>query len=489
LEEALTKMRAILIATGYCEQMDPLLRYRPTPLLNIVDKPIIFHIIETLAKENIHQFDLVLNHLPATIEEKLDDGKRWGVSITYHLAQDPLLPFAPLLPCLDTWKKTPLLLGWGDTLPLFKKNSLKNSDNHSPQLFFYPSDEWSGWAILNTDILKTLNKKNRIEELPSLLHSQPKTIIDRFLSTRSLQDLKTSNSTLLKDPLQQELLPITAHTIAPGIWISRNVSLHPHAELKPPIFIGENCQIENDVQLGPDAIIENHCMVSAGSRIENSIICQRSYVGENLEIEDSIVDRNLLINLSYDTSLHIREDFILSELSPFPFMRYPLSLFARLVAFVLLILFSPLYFYLSFTCRLIKSPMVNLPAPDDSSQWTTFDWLSFESKDSKPLNKLQNYFKRLPLLINILRGETHFIGVVPRGIIGLKQLPTDWQKLYLKSKVGLITLTDLNHSSYPTEDDLYAEETYYSTQMGLWFDIKLFFRWFKNKTLILLRKR
>lgn len=474
-------MRAILIATGYCEEMDPLLRYRPTPLLNIADQPIIFYIIETLAKERILQFDLVLSHLPTTIEEKLEDGKRWGVSITYHLAQNPFFPFASLLPCLDSWDDTPILLGRGDALPLFNHNNLTDNKT-TPLLFYYPSGEWSGWAILNLSILRTLNKKTNISELTTLLSSQARTTISPFLSACTFQDLKTSNFHVLKDSLELESLPITAHLIAPGIWVSRNVSLHPYAELNPPVFIGENCQIGSHVQLGPNAVIENHCLISAGSRIEHSIICQRSYVGENLEIEDSIVDRNLLINLSYATSLHIREDFILSELSPFPITHYPFRLFARFFALVLLILFSPVYLYLKMTCDLMKSPMVNLPASDDPVQWTTFDWQTFKSKDSTPLNKFQNYFKKLPLLFNLFRGEVHFIGVVPRSIKNLKRLPVDWQKLYLKSKVGLITLTDLDHGPNPTEDELYTTETYYSMQMGLWFDLKLFFRWLKNKT-------
>src|SRR5262249_16750465 len=157
----------------------------------------------------------------------------------------------------------------------------------------------SGWAMLNPGILKKINKKTTMEEIPSLLSLLPKTIVDPFLSTRSFQDLQTSNFIVLQEAAELHLLPMTAHTAPPGISLSRNVSLHPDAKLNPPVFIGENCQVANDVILGPDAVVENHCLVSSGSRIENSILFQNSYVGENLEIIDSIVDRNLLINLSY----------------------------------------------------------------------------------------------------------------------------------------------------------------------------------------------
>ena len=69
--------------------------------------------------------------------------------------------------------------------------------------------------------------------------------------------------------------------------------------------------------------MENNCIVDAGSLIQDSIIFQKSYIGEALGIKDSIVDRNLLINLTHGTSIHIEDDFILSELSPPSFAHYP----------------------------------------------------------------------------------------------------------------------------------------------------------------------
>jgi hypothetical protein len=482
-------MRAILIATGFSEQMNALVRYRPTCLLNVADKPMIIYIIEFLFKEGIRHFDIILNHLPTTIEERLQDGKRWGISITYHLARDAHYPFAPMIPGIGTWEEERIILGNGDSLPTFKKNIFLQSNSPFHHFFYYPSKEWSGWALLTTSFLKTLNKNTTFEELPNLCKSEIKITVPPFLSTQSYQDLKASNLRIFSKICHLSTFSLTAHRVAPGIWISRNVSLHPHAKLKPPLFIGTHCQIASGVHLGPNTVIENNCMIGSDSKIENSIICQRSYVGENLEINDSIVDRNLLINLSYNTSIHIRDDFILSELSSISFLYYSLKFFSRLMAVFLLVLFSPIYLYLRITCRLIKVSMIGLPSDEDSAHWKSFNWLSFGPKNCKSLNAFQNYFKRLPLLINIIRGEASFVGVVPRSIKDVKKLPIDWQKLYLNSKVGLITLFDLNHGPYQTEDDLYAAETVYSTQMSPWFDFKVFFKWLKFKILILFKDR
>ena len=110
-------MRALLVATGYRKVMEPLVSYRPTVLLNIADKPIIFHIIEALIKRKITDFDLILSHFPEQVEECLGDGKRWGINIRYHLAKDPNTPFASIIPAVRTWKEEPVLFGVADSLP------------------------------------------------------------------------------------------------------------------------------------------------------------------------------------------------------------------------------------------------------------------------------------------------------------------------------------------------------------------------------------
>ena len=96
------------------------------------------------------------------------------------------------------------------------------------------------------------------------------------------------------------------------------------------------------------------------------------------------------------------------------------------------------------------------------------------------MDAFQNFFKRIRTLINIIKGDVHFVGVTARSIEDARKLPPDWQKLYLKSKVGLITLADLDYGMYPTGDELYAAETYYAIHMNMWFDIKLCFRWLKK---------
>jgi len=474
-------MRTVLIATGYSQAVEPLVHYRPTPLLHIVDKPIIVHIIEFLAHHGFRQFDILLHHLPNRVEDLLSDGSRWGVSISYHLVKNPDRPFAYLQIIAPGWQDMCFLLGRGDLLPRLSSEQLEIAPYTHGKLFMLNQNSWSGWGFMPMKLLMKLPTETREDTLVDSVRKQSNLIkVHPYISTRTLRDLEKSNQKFINQKERVCMFPTTAHEVEPGIWISHGVSIHPGIKVDPPIFIGESCQIKENVHLGPNAIIENNCIIGKDSSIRGSLICQRSFVGESLEIKNCLIDRNFLANLTLKTTMVIRDDFILSGLSNHLF-RTPVRFLECVFALFLSLLLLPIYLLLYLQCDLEETDMLYLPASPYRWEWKTFKWQSFKAKEGKTLNAFQEWFKRLPLLWNVIKGDVHFIGAAPRSMKDAALLPPDWQKLYLKSKVGLITLADLDHGPLPTIDDMYASETYYATRMSYPYDLFLLWRWLMKK--------
>ncbi len=75
--------RAMILAAGRGERMQPLTDRTPKPLLPVAGKPLIVWHIERLAAAGF--VELVINHahLGYQIEDALEDGSRWGVKINY----------------------------------------------------------------------------------------------------------------------------------------------------------------------------------------------------------------------------------------------------------------------------------------------------------------------------------------------------------------------------------------------------------------------
>jgi lipopolysaccharide/colanic/teichoic acid biosynthesis glycosyltransferase len=83
----------------------------------------------------------------------------------------------------------------------------------------------------------------------------------------------------------------------------------------------------------------------------------------------------------------------------------------------------------------------------------------------------------------------HFVGVMPRTLNDVQALPSDWKKLYLQSKAGLITLSQLEEGPHPSMDGLYAADAYYTVHMSWRSDCIICLRWIKKKICGLFSKK
>lgn len=463
-------MRAVIKATGFSEEMMPLVNYRPTPLLNISDKPILFYIIEFLVRHGVKQCDIFLCHLPKMIEDVVGNGERWGLKIDYYLVRSKDHLFNLLTPLSRSWEDDKILVGRGDMLPHFAGNL----DLDTLALYFMEDKTWSGWGVIPCTTLANIPRETSYNELPSFIKVPYKHFdAHPFLSTRSFKELLDSNIKMIAQKTEGHLFPTSAHKVEPGVWISRSVTIHPTAKIQPPVFIGENTQIKEHTEIGPHTTIEKHCIIDKGSSVKSSLVCKRSYIGEGIHLDNCIVYRNLLINMDIGTHFEVNDEFIISGIAPFTFHHTLVYIFARMSALFLLVLLSPFILLLWAFCRFKERKVVQLPASLVPYRWKTFSWYLLERRDGKPLNPFLNYLRGLPNLWNIFRGYSHFVGLTPRTIEQVNELPPDWRKLYLQSKVGIFTLADVEHGKNPSADELYASETYYASSMSPYTDFKI----------------
>lgn len=76
-------MKAMVLAAGRGERMRPLTDHTPKPLLQVGGKPLIVWHLERLAAAGFREVVINHAHLGQQIEERLRDGREFGLSITY----------------------------------------------------------------------------------------------------------------------------------------------------------------------------------------------------------------------------------------------------------------------------------------------------------------------------------------------------------------------------------------------------------------------
>lgn len=494
-------MRAIIIATGEAAGVAPLDERCPVPLIPLVDRPFIQHIIEIFAGQGVTHYDIVLCHCPEKIEHFLGEGERWGSRITYHLAREPARAYRFLKTIeLDGESPERILFGHADRLPKIDlKQAESSATGAGPRLFCWrdpdpdaePPWHWTGWALMTPAQLLALPTDADEKRIEAHLMNGAAAESCRVETTAPLSMetfagiLAAHHAVLAKE--FPGLLPLGRET-DPGIWIARNVVLHPTARIAAPVYIGADCQVGLGVHLGPHAVVGSGCVLDSHCTVTNSIILMGSYIGEGLELEDVIVDKNRLINARFGGAVTVSDEFILGSLSDTQLSRLIASILARVLALVLLIVAGPVLLIIALCLKICRQgpvlhgkTVVRLPAsaadigdrtyslwsfsPEALSDWGTPRMIRTSPRDF--------CLRFLPALINIAKGDLGFVGVPPRSAEEIENLSHDWRMLYLHAKAGIVTEASVRYAADPTDDELYAAEGFYAVTAGWLHDLKL----------------
>ena len=475
-------MRAIVIATD-CETHSHFADRIPTVLLPLVDRPVIQHVVESLIDKGVTEFDFVLNHWPEKIEALLGNGARWGVTFRFHLAKDSQRPFQ-LLTAMRIGG--PVLLIRADRLPMIATEDIMLADNGPVVFGSTVENEFHGcdWFVVAPNHLARiagLTESEVAQTMISLADIQGRRVnVTRVLSVATPELFLESQLRTLEGVYPELLL--TGREVEKGIWLSRNVSLHPTARIVAPAFIGPNCRIGKRAQIGPNAVISSDCVLDALCKVENSLVMSGSYVGEALELSDAIVDKNRLLNSRVGATISVVDNFILSSLTERPVKKFVLGMVSRLVAFLLFIVVAPVFLFALLTKRSSKTEVVRLPEVEDENCWTIFNFRTYLLQEGKPASESEGWknfvYNFVPGLLNIARGDLHFVGVAPRSAAAIRELPADWRSLYLKAKSGIVTEAFVYHGARASHDETYAAETVYAVSAGFRHDLKLLMGYF-----------
>ena len=83
-------MKAVVMAGGEGSRLRPLTIGRPKPMVPLVDKPVLGHILELLKYHGITEIVITLQYMPSVIQDFYGDGSGLGLNITYVVEEMPL---------------------------------------------------------------------------------------------------------------------------------------------------------------------------------------------------------------------------------------------------------------------------------------------------------------------------------------------------------------------------------------------------------------
>jgi len=83
-------MKAVIMAGGEGTRLRPLTCNRPKPMVPVVNKPVMEHIIELLKKHGFTDIAVTLQYLPDMIKDYFGDGSDFGINLRYYVEDKPM---------------------------------------------------------------------------------------------------------------------------------------------------------------------------------------------------------------------------------------------------------------------------------------------------------------------------------------------------------------------------------------------------------------
>jgi len=322
------------MAGGEGSRLRPLTSGLPKPLVPVVGKPVMEHILRLLLKHGISEVVVTLQYMGSAIRDYFGDGSDFGMDITY-VVEDAPLGTAGSVKNAQAYLDDAFIVISGDAL----------TDIDLGRAVEFHRERGAAATIVLTSVANPLEF--------GVVITNPDGTINRFLEKPSWGEVfsdQVNTGIYILEPGVLDLLPPAAVVdwssdvfpkmlrggmplygyLAPGYWcdigniqtyyqanwdalegrvdvqidgerrdgnvfIGEDVELGHDVRLVGPAYIGQECKIKQGVFINGPVCVGNFSVVDENTKISNSIIWSYSYIGENSRLRQAIVCRHATI--------------------------------------------------------------------------------------------------------------------------------------------------------------------------------------------------
>lgn len=323
-------MKAVIMAGGEGTRLRPLTSNIPKPMLPLVNKPMMEHIIGLLRDNDITDIVVTVAFMPSAIRNYFGDGSEFGVNIVYASEETPLGTAGSVRNAMEHLDDTFLVIS-GDVLtdmdlgqvirahherdafatiglvrvdnPLEYGIVIADEDGSIERFLEKPT--WgqvfsdtinSGIYVLDPHVFDWIAPDQPVDfssdVFPRLLDEGKGvygSIMDGYW-----EDVGTLDAYLRahKDILDGRVsVVIDGFEVSDGVFVGEGSEIHPDAQLSGPAVIGENCFVEAGVTVGEYTVLGTGVRVRRDCHFERVVVHDNSYIGEGTRMRGTVVGR------------------------------------------------------------------------------------------------------------------------------------------------------------------------------------------------------
>lgn len=321
-------MKAVIMAGGEGTRLRPLTCNRPKPMVPVVNKPVMEHIIELLKKHNLTDIAVTLQYMPDLIREYFHNGGDYGVNLSYYIEESPLGTAGSVKNAEDFLDDTFVVIS-GDALTdidlskaidfHIKKNAIATlvlkkvdipleygvvvTDDDGKVTRFIEKPSWgevfsdtvnTGIYILSPVVLKYF-KRNEIfdfsKDLFPIILKEKKPIYgfiteDYWCDIGDLKAYSQAHMDVLDGLVN---INIPGKEIKSKVWVGEDSEIDKDAIINSPCIIGKNTKIKKEAVIGSYSVIGDFNIIEERSGIKRGVVWKNCNIDSNVQLRGSII--------------------------------------------------------------------------------------------------------------------------------------------------------------------------------------------------------
>ena len=329
-------MKAMILAAGVGSRLDPLTRAIPKPMVPIVNRPVIEHIVHDLKKHGFTEIRINLHYLGDVIQEYLGDGSKFGVQISYSQEDKLWGDAGSVKRSQDFFGSETFMVVGGDDISdinLSEVVAFHKSKKATSTITLTAVEDPSQFGIVITEEdgrISRFMEKPKGEDVfsntantgvylfepevfdlipadtfygfgndvfPQLLAAGKP--LYGFLSDAFWKDvgnLQVYRQTNFEALAGKVALEFPMPEVRPGVWIGKGTIIDPSAEIGTPVAIGNHVTIGAGAKIGENTVIGNNSIIEADCTLRETILWEGAHINSGTQLERCVVGKNAAVS-------------------------------------------------------------------------------------------------------------------------------------------------------------------------------------------------
>lgn len=325
-------MKAVVMAGGEGTRLRPMTSSMPKPLLPVVNRPIMEHVLRLLKRHGLTETVVTVQFLASLVRNYFGDGEELDMRLTYANEEMPLGTAGSVKNAEEALRDDAFLVISGDALTDFDLTDLMRFhrekgalvtvcltrvpnplefgitilDNEGHVERFLEKPTWgqvfsdtvnTGIYVMEPEVFDYVAANESVDwsgdVFPKLLEEGKP--IYGYVAEGYWEDVGTHESyaKAQADVLSGQVdVEIDGFEISPGVWTAEGAEVESDVELRGPLYIGDYAKVESGAEIRENTVLGSNVVVRRGAFLHRAVVHDNVYIGEQTNLRGCVVGKN-----------------------------------------------------------------------------------------------------------------------------------------------------------------------------------------------------